>query len=82
MASATINVQRWGTLQSLNQQLNGIIKDRGCFCPSLCHPSNSFLPQPAFLPVVGWLPATQWSFMLPHSLPKRGQWGGLPWDSK
>lgn len=36
-----------------NQQLSDIIKDRGSFCPSLCHPSISFVLRPAFLLAVG-----------------------------
>lgn len=33
-----------GFRNGLNQQLNGIMKDRGSFCPLLCHPVSALSP--------------------------------------
>lgn len=55
------NVQRRGRLQEWFEsavQWYHQGQGRSSFCPSLCHPSISFIPKPAFLLVMGWLPAT------------------------
>ena len=72
-----------GFRNGMNQQLSDIIKDRGSYCPSLCpSPEYQLHPQTSFPSGGGIAASHSWGFMLPHSLPMRGEWGGLPWCSK
>jgi hypothetical protein len=74
LTSAT-GISRDGTgfRNGLNQQLNGIIKDKGPFCPSLLSAEYQLHPQTSF--PLGMAASYIWVFTLPHSLPLRERVG-------